>query len=272
MKFMKVEKASLLSIGELSKMTGAGVKALRHYEKLDLLTPVYVDEFTGYRYYRFSQTIVVELIKFAVELGIPLKEVTAYLSQDGDLEFGAFIARGRALIEQKMEVLQKALKLFNSLDGELAAQNLHQLDEIYERKFPRKIAYVVPHVGPFDEIDKQEVAKFFMDMPYEYDDGYETDWVDYGFYAEHSAGAVSRFAFVEVSAEFKRKNPAFLYKYLPAGKYMCRQSDEAQIEQAESLFADYLAGSRSFLAIDSEVFSSKFNVNQPINELRVIIR
>ena len=33
------EKEKLLSIGEISKMTGAGIKALRHYEKINILKP-----------------------------------------------------------------------------------------------------------------------------------------------------------------------------------------------------------------------------------------
>jgi len=44
-----------LKIGEFSKLCFVTVKTLRHYEKLGLLLPHDVDEWTGYRYYDVNQ-------------------------------------------------------------------------------------------------------------------------------------------------------------------------------------------------------------------------
>ena len=44
-----------LKIKEFSLLCQVTVKALRHYEKLGLLRPAEVDEWTGYRYYDYSQ-------------------------------------------------------------------------------------------------------------------------------------------------------------------------------------------------------------------------
>lgn len=41
----------MLSIGQFSRACHVSVKALRHYEKVGLLLPTRVDEWTGYRYY-----------------------------------------------------------------------------------------------------------------------------------------------------------------------------------------------------------------------------
>jgi len=38
----------------------------------------------------------------------------------------------------------------------------------------------------------------------------------------------------------------------------------------EEIFKDYLESGNSFIAIETEVFSGKLNINKPINELRVI--
>ena len=57
-------KDKLLSIGEMAKLTGVGIKALRYYEKINILKPAFVDANTGYRYYKFSQTYMIELIRF----------------------------------------------------------------------------------------------------------------------------------------------------------------------------------------------------------------
>ena len=45
----------LLTIGDFSRMTYLGVKALRHYHEIGLLVPADIDPASGYRLYRPSQ-------------------------------------------------------------------------------------------------------------------------------------------------------------------------------------------------------------------------
>lgn len=40
----------LLSIGEISKICQVSVKTLRHYDRIDLVKPVYVNPVNQYRY------------------------------------------------------------------------------------------------------------------------------------------------------------------------------------------------------------------------------
>ncbi|WP_066369112.1 MerR family DNA-binding transcriptional regulator [Neobacillus fumarioli] len=44
-----------LSIGEMAKLRKVTVETLRHYDKIGLLKPYYVDPNTGYRYYSTYQ-------------------------------------------------------------------------------------------------------------------------------------------------------------------------------------------------------------------------
>lgn len=45
----------MLKIGDFSKLTRISIRMLRHYEKIGLLKPNEVDDFTGYRYYSVEQ-------------------------------------------------------------------------------------------------------------------------------------------------------------------------------------------------------------------------
>ncbi len=45
----------MLKIGEFSKLSHLTVKALRFYEKKGLLIPVFIDPWTGYRFYETRQ-------------------------------------------------------------------------------------------------------------------------------------------------------------------------------------------------------------------------
>lgn len=41
----------LISIGKMAKINHVSINTLRLYDKWGLLTPIYIDEDTGYRYY-----------------------------------------------------------------------------------------------------------------------------------------------------------------------------------------------------------------------------
>lgn len=69
----------LLPIGDFSRMTFLSVKALRHYHDVGLLEPAYVDESSGYRYYRLDQVGTAQLIRRFRSLDLPVDEVRAVL-------------------------------------------------------------------------------------------------------------------------------------------------------------------------------------------------
>jgi len=263
-----VTKNKLLSIGEMSKLTGVGIKALRYYERIGVLKPVHVDPDTGYRYYRFSQTHVIELIRFAVELDIPLKELTLYIDEQGNLDFEAFVKRGNKVVREKMKTLEQALCFFDFFDEKIALQKAYSLKQIYTRKLPKKTFYTIPYESSFEDADKHEIAKLFLDMPYIENHEANDDWVEFGFMSEHTANDVKRYIFVEVN-QGMMDNPIFEKKTIPAGDYYCMQNDENQLEKAREIFNDYLAKKENFIAIETELYCN-YNINHPINELRVI--
>ena len=47
-----------MKIGEFSKASGLPVSVLRYYDECGLLSPVFTDRFTGYRYYKRDQLAV----------------------------------------------------------------------------------------------------------------------------------------------------------------------------------------------------------------------
>ena len=85
----------LLSIGELARMKGVSVKSLRYYDRLGIFRPVLVDPSSGYRYYSLNQLMDLDAITTCIELGIPLKELKAYIEPSGMLDLASLIERGR---------------------------------------------------------------------------------------------------------------------------------------------------------------------------------
>lgn len=73
-----------MKIGEFAKVCGTRISVLRHYDRLGLLRPVYIDRFTEYRYYDESQTAVFKQIGDLKAAGFSLSEIKTLLySGDG---------------------------------------------------------------------------------------------------------------------------------------------------------------------------------------------
>ncbi|MER6505967.1 MerR family transcriptional regulator [Nonomuraea sp. NPDC001636] len=77
----------LLPIGQFARLGRLSVKQLRHYDELGVLRPAYVDEVTGYRYYRAGQAREALSIGLLRSLDVPLAVVARVLSGEvGALE------------------------------------------------------------------------------------------------------------------------------------------------------------------------------------------
>ena len=69
----------MYKIGDFSSMSKTTIKTLRYYEKEGLLTPVYIDQNTGYRYYESSQLIDISKIISLRQIGLSIKEIKKVL-------------------------------------------------------------------------------------------------------------------------------------------------------------------------------------------------
>jgi len=69
----------MLKIGEFAWLSQVTIETLRHYDRLGLLKPVYLDRFTGYRYYTLEQLPRLNRILVLRDLGLPLKAITRLL-------------------------------------------------------------------------------------------------------------------------------------------------------------------------------------------------
>lgn len=69
----------MYKIGEFSKLSMLTVKALRFYEKEELLLPAYVDEWSGYRFYEAGQLETAAAIKALRQLDFSVEEIKAYI-------------------------------------------------------------------------------------------------------------------------------------------------------------------------------------------------
>lgn len=100
-----MEETKLFRIGDVAKMYHISVGSLRHYEKAGLLTPEYVDESSGYRYYSARQLEVLNTIRYLRALDLPLEQIAEFL-QNREID-----VIEEKLRQQKETVIQKQKEL-----------------------------------------------------------------------------------------------------------------------------------------------------------------
>ena len=101
-----------MKIGEFAKRCNTQISVVRHYDKLKLLSPVHIDNFTGYRYYSEAQIAVFSRIRDLKEAGFTLGEIKTILYSHESENVRQIVDRNQA----------RLLKMFQNL--ETIKQNL----------------------------------------------------------------------------------------------------------------------------------------------------
>lgn len=91
---------SCIKIGDFARLCGTNKRTLIHYDEIGLFKPAYTDD-RGYRYYSESQFDVFFTINCLSKLGMPLREIGAFLNHRNPQ------ALKKLLLEQREEVLKE---------------------------------------------------------------------------------------------------------------------------------------------------------------------
>ena len=104
-----------IPIGRFARLTGLSIGALRHYDELDLLRPVDVDRFTGYRRYAADQVEIGRAIARLRDLEVPLEEIRAVLGTDDPAEQRRRVAGQAARVQARVDRQHRILHVLRQL-------------------------------------------------------------------------------------------------------------------------------------------------------------
>ena len=127
-----MKKTDLYPIGTVAKLFHVSVSILRHYEKVGLLIPKWIDPETNYRYYSSDQFEILNFIRYLRALDMPLKEIEDFLNNRDIDKIEEVLLKQKetvALKRQELERIEK--KIDNRLEQLHDARNSN-LDEIEE--------------------------------------------------------------------------------------------------------------------------------------------
>ena len=91
----------MITIQGFAKLCGCNAQTLRYYDRIGLLTPAKVDEWTGYRYYEEEQALLFVKIRNLQQADFSIEEIKALLPGDDDALSAAF---ERKILEQQQKL------------------------------------------------------------------------------------------------------------------------------------------------------------------------
>lgn len=125
-----------LKIGKMAELNGVTEQTLRHYDKMGILKPCYIDSQTGYRYYDSKQSIVLDLIHYMKSMGMSLEEIRNQLNTL-DMDYM------KSMLHQQISAIDKKIIELNDQKVKIS----HALDSYYNyENFPPVGTMVYEHI------------------------------------------------------------------------------------------------------------------------------
>lgn len=111
----------MITIQGFAKLCGCNTQTLRYYDRIGLLVPAKVDEWTGYRYYEEEQALLFVKIKNLQQADFSIEEIKTLLPGNDDLLKAAFERK----IEEQQQKLERIREIQRSyLKETMAMQKL----------------------------------------------------------------------------------------------------------------------------------------------------
>lgn len=229
-------RKDLLSITELAKLRRTTSETLRHYDRINLLKPYYIDPETGYRYYSIRQYEKLGTILELRQLGMSLPEIQNYFA-DRNLkksiniltDFQKKVEKQLKELEMNNEILKRKLEF---LDGVTKLPESNTIIPIYfpERymiTFGEKAGGPREHAYAYTRLEQHlnEVAPILA-----------SDRI--GVYADESILEKSTKPIKAIPMIFieKKDFESEYMRTIPAGYYLCMYYNNGRLEMYHESF------------------------------------
>lgn len=138
-----MKKRELFKIGDVAKMYHLSAGTLRHYEKLGLIQPEYIDSETGYRYYSTRQFECLNTIRYLRVLDMPLEQIADFLKYRDIEKIQEMLTQQKDAVVRKQKELQVIEKKIENRLQQLQDALSSELNTIHITKTgPQRIAWI----------------------------------------------------------------------------------------------------------------------------------
>jgi DNA-binding transcriptional MerR regulator len=114
----------MIKIGDFARLSQVSVVTLRYYDEMDLLKPVKVDTFTGYRFYSADQLPRLNRLLALKDLGFSLEQIKLMLADGLSLEqLRSMLTMQRSEVEKRLAGEQERLLRIESRLRQIEMEN-----------------------------------------------------------------------------------------------------------------------------------------------------
>lgn len=210
----------LFSISEAAKMVGMTAETLRHYDRIDLVKPCKIDEWTGYRYYSQQEIVRLNTIHALRCMDLTLSEIKDILEYDDLSKIIEKLKQAEKSADDKIAELnyakakiQRARSFYeDKLNGTLQQAN------IFIKEYPKRFI-ILSRTMEKPTLDNlwNYHRHFYNQIPQNMND-------DFSF--EDSAGIYTDDDQSRLFVLCKKYKQIEGLKCLPQGKYLCADCTE----------------------------------------------
>lgn len=159
----------MLKIGDFSRLSRVSVRMLRYYDEMNIIKPVKVDKFTGYRYYSEDQLLTMGKINTLKDMGFGVTAIGEMIKIDNSpQEIKRMFEIQKAQLMEESEILSNRIRLLDTAIERLRKDETMNYDCIL-KQIPERYVASVRHIIPrYDEEGKlwhilfSETAKLGM--------------------------------------------------------------------------------------------------------------
>ncbi len=213
------------SISQTAKIVDMTTETLRHYDRIDLVKPCKIDEWTGYRYYSQQEIVRLNTIKALRCMDLTLSEIKDILAYDDFNKIVATLKQAEKSADEKIVELNNAktkiqrARIFyeSKLKGEQPNES------IFIKHYPQRVILLsdIMETPTVDNLWNYH-RHFFEQVPDKLKDKFSFEDLA-GIYEQN--GQSRLFA---ICTRYAKTNGI---KILPQGKYLCADCTEENRER-----------------------------------------
>ena len=129
------------SISQTAKIVDMTTETLRHYDRIDLVKPCKIDEWTGYRYYSQQEIVRLNTIRALRCMDLTLSEIKDILAYDDFNKIIAKLKQAEKSADEKIAELNNAKTKIQRArvfyESKLSGKN--QTENIFIKTYPQRV-------------------------------------------------------------------------------------------------------------------------------------
>lgn len=227
------------TIGETAELLGVSTQTLRYYDKIGLLSPKYINEKNGYRYYCYNQFHIIDRIKYLQGFGMSLEEIQKSIQSGSVDNLLAYLKQKHAETEADLQELQARLRgiewyadYFTYMSGEKAVNLLYKIQQPVRYIIKCPCYYKEPLPNMEIRLAHVKSRREYANVKFYRQYGYKLN-VDSLFKREFYP--TEYFTYLSEKPHLNSS----LYNELPAGEYLCLRTQLLHVDWNPELLTAY---------------------------------